>query len=69
MRRKPHWTALVAYLSLLWCAAVLLDHYWASDTWAHSLRTGLTEIPIWASLALGARWRKKRRDKAAAASG
>jgi hypothetical protein len=68
MRRKPHWTVLVAGLALLWCAAVLLDHYWVPDTWAHSLRTGLVEIPVWALAASIAHWRRKRRDKAAAAS-
>jgi hypothetical protein len=59
---------LVAYLALIWCAGVLLDHYWVPDTWVHSLRTGLIEIPVWALAAFMAHRRRKRRGNADAAA-
>ena len=64
MRRKPHWTALVAGLALIWCIGLLLDHFWVPDTWVHALGAGLVELPLWALGAFLATRRRKRRDQA-----
>jgi hypothetical protein len=64
MRRQPHWTALVAWLVLTWCAAVAVDHFWVPDTWAESLRVGLFEIPVWVGIGFFSHWRAKRRARA-----
>ena len=69
MRRQPHWTALIAWLVLPWCAAVAVNHFWVPGTWAQSLRTGVLEIPVWVGIGFISHQRAKRRRALTAQSG
>ena len=58
-----HWTTLVPWLVLVWCATITGDHYLVPDTWSHALGTGLVEIPVWASIGYFTLRRAKHRPQ------
>jgi hypothetical protein len=63
MGRQLHWTGLVAWLVLTWCATLISAHFLMPDSWAHTFGTGLVEIPVWAGIGYLTHRRAKRRSQ------
>lgn len=68
MKRQVHWTTLVPWLVLCWCAEVPVDHYWVGDTWDRALHSGLFQIPVFVGLGIFTLRRAKRQARAAEGS-